>query len=233
MGESHDNYDRMAQPMKNTPQELHLGIEPGVLLQLQLEGVRGSYKGTLVGMERGLYLIFRISPIPGLKAKLGKENQITVRYLYEGTAYGFRSTLLGITDKPFRLAFFSYPENIEIVNLRTQERVSCFFPAVLSLNESSWEGVILDVSPGGCSFVLDPTENRDTAGFNIGDVVLLSTQITGSSDPMILRGTIRNIRQREREVTLGTQFHGVEPPVIDAIMRYAESVRKFAATARK
>jgi c-di-GMP-binding flagellar brake protein YcgR len=223
----------MAQAMNNTQQELYLGIEPGVLLQLQLEGVRGSYKSTLVGMERGLYLISRIPQMPGLKAKLGKEDQVIVRYLYEGTAYGFRSMLLGVTNEPFRLAFLSYPENIEVVNLRTQERVSCFFPAVLSLNESSWEGVILDVSPGGCNFVFDPTGDKDTTGFNIGDVVLLSTQITGSSGPMTLRGTIRNIRQRETEITLGTQFHEVEPLAIDAITRYADSVRKFATTARK
>ena len=98
-------------------------------LLLRFSGFAESYKTTLVGMERGRYLICSAPYVPGIWTVLNAADQTTVRYLCEGVVYGFKCTLLTALDKPFRLLVLSYPENIETVNLRQHQRIPCLIPA--------------------------------------------------------------------------------------------------------
>ena len=119
----------------------YLGIEPGINLRIQLRGARDTWNGTVVGMVEGRYLIAEVPPIPGLWVKLHQMNNIIVRNLYDGKAYGFYSTLMAALNEPFRLAFLSYPEKIETVNLRKFQRVPCLIPGAVSMNGVSHLGV--------------------------------------------------------------------------------------------
>ena len=105
-------------------------------LQLRFSGFAESYKTTLVGMERGRYLICSAPVLPGLWAVLNAPDQTTVRYLCEGVVYGFKCTLLTVLAKPFQLLVLSYPEKIETVNLRQHQRVPCLIPAKAKMGQT-------------------------------------------------------------------------------------------------
>jgi len=63
------------------PAQLQIGVEWGMQLQLRFSGFAESYKTTLVGMERGRYLICSAPLLPGLWTVLNASDQTTVRYL--------------------------------------------------------------------------------------------------------------------------------------------------------
>lgn len=206
----------------------NLGIELEVTLRLQLRGARDVWKSTLIGMVRGNYLIASIPHIPGLWVKLHQENHIIVRYLYRGKVYGFYSTLVGTMEEPFRLAFLSYPEKIEIVNLRKHERTTCLLPAQLSMDGTSYRGVMTDVSPGGCSFLFDRAGTEEGTGcFYVGDEVAFSVQFVGSSQASSINATIKNVKAVSKRTSIGAQFNDPDENLLQLIKAYVEGVGKF------
>ena len=60
--------------------------------------------------------------MPDIPSNLYQKNHIVVRYFHDGNAYGFRSTLTGLVKDPYRLYFRAYPETIEPLNLRKNQR---------------------------------------------------------------------------------------------------------------
>jgi len=204
----------------------NLGIELGTTLQLQFVGLKESAKTTLVGMERNSYLIARSPQISGIWTKLHKENHVIVRYLYEGMVYGFKCTLLGVIDEPFRLMLLSYPEHIETVNLRKQERVSCFLPAKLIKDSLDCAGVILDISAGGCNFFFDLSDREGLPDIKVGDEVKFFLHIGGSSGIKTVQATVRNLRSSGDRMTIGAQFQNVDIETFGNLETYISTVTR-------
>ena len=149
-------------------------------LQLRFSGFAESYKTTLVGMERGRYLICSAPVLPGLWAVLNAPDQTTVRYLCEGVVYGFKCTLLTALAKPFQLLVLSYPEKIETVNLRQHQRIPCLIPAKAKMGQTGWDGALLDLSLSGCCFVWDAPQDAEAA-VSSGDEMEISYRMPGLS----------------------------------------------------
>ncbi len=201
-----------------------LGITLGIALRVQLRGSKDTWNASLVGMVEGRYLIAEVPPIPGLWVKLHQMNNIIVRYLHDGKAYGFYSTLIAALNEPFRLAFLSYPEKIETVNLRKFQRVPCLIPGAVSMSGVSRRGVFTDVSEGGCSFLLDQSGSAPDLGVNIGDEIVFSVRLIGSSDERSVKAIVRNIRTAEKGTSIGTQFHEPGDDLLDSIRTYMGKV---------
>ncbi len=201
-----------------------LGIELGINLRIQLRGARDTWNGTLVGMVANRYLIADVPPIPGLWVKLHQMNNIIVRYLHDGKAYGFYTTLIAAMNDPFRLAFLSYPEKIETVNLRKFQRVPCLIPAAVSMDGATHQGAFTDLSEGGCSFLFDQSGTTPGPGVNIGDEIVFSVCLIGSSQERAVRAIVRNIRTAEAGTSIGTQFHEPGDDLLDSIRSYMEKV---------
>ncbi len=202
----------------------YLGIELGINLRIQLRGGRDTWNGTLVGMVEGRYLIAEVPPIPGLWVKLHQMNNIIVRYLHDGKAYGFYSTLIAALNEPFRLAFLSYPKKIETVNLRKFQRVPCLIPGAVSMSGVSHHGVFTDVSEGGCSFLFDQSGSASDPGVNVGDEIVFSVRLIGSSEEKSVRAIVRNIRMAEKGTSIGTQFHEPGDDLLNSIRSYMGKV---------
>lgn len=131
-----------------------LGVEWGMSLAITLKGHAESNKATLVGMERGGYLICNVpsSRGKGIWTTMHKENHIIVRYLHMGIVYGFPYTLIGALEFPFNLLVLSYPEQIETVNLRQHSRIPCLIPAAMRINDHTYKGATIDISMSGSCF---------------------------------------------------------------------------------
>jgi c-di-GMP-binding flagellar brake protein YcgR len=209
--------------------DAHLGIEIGIRLQLQFQGLKEISKTVLVGMERGLYLIVRTPPTPGTWTKLHKENHTVVRYLYKGVVYGFKCTLLGVMNEPFPLLFLSYPTEIETINLRKQERVDCLLPAVARIGDSSYKGVILDISRSGCSFAFTMDTPESSPPVTAGDEVVFAIRFAGSSDEKNLDAKIMNVRRSADKVITGSLFADLGNDALSAVEDYIDSLMGFSA----
>ena len=208
------------------PAQLQIGVEWGMQLQLRFSGFAESYKTTLVGMERGRYLICSAPLLPGLWTVLNAPDQTTVRYLCEGVVYGFKCTLLTVLAKPFQLLVLSYPEKIETVNLRQHQRVPCLIPATAKMGQTGCDGALLDLSLSGCCFVWDAPQDAETA-ISSGDEMEISYRVPGSSGDQVVRIKVTSVRKYGSRVTVGGSFADLDEGASKAIQSYLETAQKL------
>lgn len=212
---------------KGADREPGLGIEPGTTVQIQLEGLKEAVRSVVVGFERGQYLIVRTPATVTLWPYIRKEKQTTVRYLHDGTVYGFRTTILGVTEEPVRLTFLAYPRTIETINLRKEERVPCLLTAGAKIHGLMYKGVVLDISAGGCSFTFSLEEDEDIPELTVDDEMVVVMQPVGFSGDQEFAGTLRSIRRSENRMTVGIQFKDLDGAVTEKLGSYVRGIMKF------
>jgi hypothetical protein len=183
----------------------HPGLSLGTLLQVQFEGL-GSSRSRLVGMEPGNFLIILTPPIANIGSKLYQKNHGIVRYLFSGRVYAFRSTLLSLIKDPYRLAILTYPASIENINLRKDERISSLIAAEMSAKEQSYEGIISDISNGGCSFEFNKSDQRAFPDIRVLDEVVISMLLKETSSATVFNATVRGVRMDNENMLAGIQF---------------------------
>jgi c-di-GMP-binding flagellar brake protein YcgR len=181
------------------------GIALGMLLQLQFQGL-GSSRSTLVGMEPGKFLIVNTPPIAEIGSKLFMKNHAIVRYLSSGNVYAFRCTLLRLIKDPFRLSVLSYPESFENMNLRKHERISCILDASVSLDEKKYDGLVTDLSIGGCNFEFSKSDSTEFPDIKIADELLIFIQLKQRTDLEGIHVAVRSMQKDKDSLSLGMEF---------------------------
>ena len=174
-----------------------LGVEWGMPLMIRFRGFSESHKGSLVGMDRGHYLICSVPQLRGIWTKVHQENHVVVRYLHKGVVYGFKCTLISLIEEPVPLMLLSYPEEIETVALRKHDRITCLIPATVQVDGRSCKGAIVDLSLGGCSFACPISPENELPRIESGIDAVLSFQIPGSQSERTMELGIVNVRRNE------------------------------------
>jgi c-di-GMP-binding flagellar brake protein YcgR len=149
------------------------GMTIGMLLRVQFMGI-GSSRSHLVGMDPGHFLIIRTPPLIDISSKRHEKNHVTVSYLFYGRVYAFRCTLLLLVKESYCLAILSYPEALDNINLRKHERISCIIDAEIRAHEETYEGVVSNISKGGCSFEFSRSDQRGFPNLNVQDEIIIS-----------------------------------------------------------
>lgn len=206
--------------------ERRISIEFGTQLQVEIDGVSFNFKSTLIGIEPNRYLIINAPvtlPYGSIKQKFFRGNKIIVRYLYKGTVFGFQSELIEDIYRPLRLLFVKYPEMIEEHNLRSQERIDCFFPVKIKSKSEERDGVILDISNGGCCCVSEKTVNdEELLPIQIDEEVALKFQFPQIEGEQVVLGKVKSIKRDKKQITLGIMFHEIK----DIIIQYIKELPK-------
>jgi c-di-GMP-binding flagellar brake protein YcgR len=182
------------------------GLTLGTTLQLQIQGL-GVALSALTGMEEGQYLLIKTPPFAELATKLHEKNHIIVRYVNTGEVFGFRSTLIGIIREPVRFSILSYPATIESINLRKHERANCMVSAGIKLVEGgNYEGIVVDISMGGCSFEFNTPESGDFPLMKIGEEAVLAIHFPGNTEAAVFNICLRSIKMDNKTMRIGIQF---------------------------
>lgn len=204
------------------------GLNLGMTLQLQIQGL-GVTLSALTGMEEGQYLLIKTPPFAEIATKLYEKNHIIVRYVHAGEVFGFRSTLIGIIREPVRFSILSYPANIESINLRTHERANCMVSSGIKLTEGgSFEGIVVDISMGGCSFEFNTPESGEFPVMKIGEEAVLAIHFQGNTEAAIFNTCLRSIKMDNKTMRIGIQFLKSHFAETDAIS--FQAVKAYIAT---
>ncbi|BDQ36726.1 hypothetical protein SYK_10860 [Pseudodesulfovibrio nedwellii] len=107
-----------------------------------------------VGQSKGEFILLKVPMMPGIRERLAKGTHLQVRYLGAGRIVGFSVDVIFYQAAPVSLVFLSYPTEFVEHNLRQEDRMTCHFPATVSIDEDVYGGHISDISPGGCCIVL-------------------------------------------------------------------------------
>ena len=183
-------------------------LEIGITLLLDFDDLVVPFRSTLVGMETGKYLILRApEPIGRIEHDLFKVENLIVKSLYKGTIYAFRSKLMKIISTPSKLMFIQYPREIEHHELRLHKRYQCNVGALSGAENKEKNGVIKNISKGGCFFLSEtfstdqnlPDELKD-------DIISFRCRFPGSKRDIRFKGEIRNRIKKSDKMGAGVKF---------------------------
>ncbi len=205
---------------------MRLSIEVGTPLTLEVEGIEARINCNLIGIKPDHYLIVDIPP-SGIGAELFEAGQITVRYLFFGNIYGFRTIVLKAITEPSRLMFLSYPESVASHNLRNKDRVRCYIPAKAVVYETELKGVILDLSSDGCKFAMIVSENEAALVIARGDEITLFLPLLGKEGTVTFQAVVRHVINDDERIIFGVQFEQILDEVRAEIDEYIDKVKRF------
>jgi hypothetical protein len=210
------------------------GAALGLPMVITFDGI-GTFKGVLVGMEPGHCLIMKLPPMPDLPLKLYQKNYFVVRYFHAGSAFGFRTTLIGIIKEPLKLYILDYPAVIETLNLRKNERYDCLIPTQASIQAAGsdpWEcsGFITDISSGGCCFECITSTDMKVGNIKIGDIIKLSFTLLNNDSPKTLQAVARTLKIDHRNLSVGLKYrldpdNDAQLVAFGAVQTFIESLR--------
>lgn len=190
------------------PGSTRLAIELGTEILVESPRVSGRLRSQLVGMASGQYLIVKAPVTPELGAlhKVYPDgDELVLRYLYNGTVFGFRSLVIGAVTHPARLLFLDYPSSVDEHNIRNSPRLECFIPCRVDLGgEAQAEGTIIDISQTGCQVLL--RSDHLEAEIAQDAAVELHFFMPGKDTEHVLKGDIRRLSRDPRRVRLGVAF---------------------------
>jgi c-di-GMP-binding flagellar brake protein YcgR len=215
--------DENGRPAKPT----RLGVALGTVMLATFFNETRALKGLYVGQEAGGYVILRFPASAPIEDHLYEGNRLVIKFIADGTVFGFQSQVMGyVYKKKLILVVLSYPESVETHVLRESQRVDFLVPAVLQAAGQSIEGIVVDLSAGGCRFRFDPSQHSQPPDFNQAKNVTVSFQIVGREGVHDFGCTVMNQTPMTGGIALGLRFDQVADEVTEGIRDYVTQVSR-------
>ncbi|MGE4506655.1 MAG: flagellar brake domain-containing protein [Desulfovibrionaceae bacterium] len=204
-------------------------IEVGTaaLLEFGLAGDR--LKTVYVGAVKRRHMLFSVPLTAGIKGKAREGNRVTVRYLHKGVVFGFKSQVADFRAHPSAILFLDYPGRVEEMDIRGARRVDCFFPCTLSGRRGDVEGLIVDISTGGCRMTFEAGADSPVPHMALGSRLKADFYIFEKRNRYALRAALRHKKIEDGKLHLGLQFDAADTAFTGMVGEYVEKVARLLA----
>lgn len=204
-------------------------------VQITCQGKK--YIAILRGVVALKYLLTDIPSVGEKKFFPDYGSVITVRFLLDGTVYGFKTGIVRIHEKS-GLIVLEYPDSIRKVELRKSKRLNVMIAAVITTGcetdsdtGQTWtmemlEGAILDISEIGALLAVNASELVD-----VGHKVTISTTLPGGIHIDSLDAEIRNVKPSTDKLLLGVFFDKMNDKNTEAIKKFYNDCISYKASA--
>ena len=192
-------------------------LATGINLQVEIHDVMFRIPATIVGFipDQCILVTIPFAERRRVASKIYAGSKIVVRYVHDGSVFGFQSEFLGDITTPVALQIIAYPQFVAHRSLRAAKRIDCFLPGRLLGPELTSPGVVLNISETGCLFSID---GRDLSiQVQIGDTFDLQMQLPGCSEEQSIPVVFRSIKHQKRGPRLGLQYAPCTAETRDAI----------------
>ncbi len=225
----------MPQEKENAPEKhsrhsgirlsLNVGMRMAISLGTEKDSPENRLSADLVGVVHFEYLIVRLPWVPGLRTRLVSGISPTVRFVSDGELCGFQSEIITHVAKPALLLFLQYPEVIEKLTLRQHKRVHCALPAQLHSRRGDAQGVIADLSRGGCRLAVNVRGQNGLRHTVSGDILVLRAILAAEGLPLAVTCTVRSVDTDANRMQLGLAFTEADDEFwssLDLFLTYSE-----------
>ena len=194
---------------------------------LEVEGIEEKLNSFLVGMEKNNYMI--IAPpkefekyeknwIPGIN--------ISIKYLFAGTVFSFKSKLIEIMTQKIRLFAIEYPKSVQMIEFRSEKRSSSLIPFKANIQNKIKEGFIIDITRKGCRCSFKDLD-IDKNSIEIDVPLSMQCQFPGIQEDQTIKGVINNITTSGKHISFGITYKDIANEVLQNIEDYTSSMNKF------
>jgi len=139
--------------------------------------------------------------------------ELIVRYLLDGTVYGFITRLLHKQQGPFGMWMLEYPEVVEVKNLRRAPRIPLYLK-VFTEDDEEWD--MLDISNFGAAMATAESQF-------VGDEIALRFTLPDGAEIDGLNSKIVRVHFSETESVVGVQFDEADGENLSKIATYIET----------
>ena len=206
---------------------VQLRVSLGKNVVIRVPGAEHSYRGRIVGFDPYDYLIASVR-LPGrIREQLALGGQIIVKYIHQGTVYGFKTEAYNAITSPTSLIFFAYPSVIEKVELRRDTRAKCNIGARLQSEEDEYECMIVNISATGCRATVHAGTRDPMARLEVGDTLVAFVNL-GTEGTLKLPIVVRNIKREQGLHIIGAMFLDLNDIEEERIGKYLERMRRLS-----
>ncbi|MBU1170818.1 MAG: flagellar brake protein [Proteobacteria bacterium] len=209
---------------------MRLNVELGSPIGIHVENFEQTFKGSLVGLEPQEYLLVKTAIPKEFESGILPGITFHVTYQSLGLEYGFKSNVLDVIEKPYRLTFLTYPKKVKSLETRIRSRVCCYIPASAQLKGNSIKGTITDISTSGCRFMIRLPVNLMPRQVLLIDSIMLTFPVMGIKGIQTFKGTVRNTTIDREKIALGIEFEKLEPHLQTSIDDYIRNVTEITMT---
>ncbi|WP_027721039.1 PilZ domain-containing protein [Maridesulfovibrio zosterae] len=207
--------------------KLKVACTPGLRVAVELAGLNDKAPSIVIGGDPGKYVIVKDPMVHPTDRALWSEylysgNDATVRFIYEGIASGFETSIIKLINSPDKLLFLKYPKRIETYNLRRHKRINCFLEAELELSGKKTIAVIEDLSSSGCCITYIKDEKTETP--EIGDSLSAHCPYFAENGEYIIPCKVQRVTKDSRKIALGVTFEKPSPSVLVKIQDYVATI---------
>lgn len=195
-----------SQRAKGTKLGLEIGTRMVVAFDSSQQGAEGRIAVDLVGMVHFEYVILRLPWVPGLRSRIVGGASVTVRFVSNGELCGFVAPVITHIPKPSLLLFLEYPDVIEKLVLRQHRRVQCALPVQLHSRRGDAQGVIADLSRGGCRMAVDVRGQQGLRQTVVEDVIVLRVPLHSEGMPLTVTCLVRSVSFDANRMQIGLAF---------------------------
>jgi len=178
------------------PQDTLISLRPGepMFFTRQVAGQRLKSSAPYIGLNGRELVLTGVPLVSGAPLITTIGTPCVIRYVDQGVMYGFTSRVAHIQHNPLKMIYLTYPDQVEKIELRCEERFSVNFATQIFFQEGeevkSVSGNILDLSCAGCRFT-------GPLFFDVGDKLRLSFQLSDGTAIDNLAAEVRNGRTGE------------------------------------
>lgn len=209
-----------------TIQGVQLRISLGKDIVVRIPEVGHSYRGRIVGFDPYEYLIASLRLPSDLRKALTLGGRIIVKYIHQGTVYGFKTVVRNAVTCPTSLIFFDYPSLIEKVELRRDARTRCNIDGALQSEEGAYECLFVNISATGCKASVRAGTRDRMARLQVGETLVAILNL-GAEGTLKLPIVVRNIQSEGGLHTLGAMFLDLNDTEEEKIAKYLERMRRL------
>ena len=181
------------------------------------------------GLSQAKFLILQTPAGADPKRDLQAGEMLIFRYVYNGTVWGFKVTIIQALEQPFRLILARYPEMIERFMLRTCERVDVIIQAEYTLSEHTDKAIIRDLSCGGCRLIIDVASAGELFSKGDDQEGILSFSTDALEETVTVGFGIVRIKSDKNKTELGIAFDFSDSETIDRITQYVDHILEIQA----
>lgn len=210
-----------------THQGVRLNIDVGSRMRFMMEGHDEPIRGTLVGLDPPEYLIVRMDLPVELANHIQTGTSLAVGYISLGNEYGFTATIIHRITVPDRLLFITYPDVIQNIDVRRNTRVSCFIPATALLDERQIKGTLIDISRGGCRFIVRLPATLQARQIRLIDEMTIQFPLMGIDGLQTFACQVRNTTIDRERIAMGVEFIHPDKDLTQRIDSYIQMITQL------
>lgn len=204
----------------------HLDLAVGSSLAIKLPPGDQKFEGQLVGLGPFSYLIVQVRLPQDVVSRLSLNPNLVVQHLAAGSVYGFRSVVMNRVTTPAPLLFLAFPDSVERVVLRRNERVSVSIPGSLHGHYGENEVMLTDLAHSGCQITAAIGLRTPLREAKPGEELLLRCDL-GRGQELITPVRLRRTEEAKGLLTLGCQFVSLNEETSKMVENFVQSVLKF------